>query len=131
MERMTAAQFRALSSPREKKQPKYKNKKVARWGITFDSAFEARRYGKLRLQERAGLIRDLRRQVSIPLLGRDGPLVSAKGRHLRYVADFVYVEASTGAEIVEDTKGFETKDFKLKRAILAAQGVTLHLVKER
>lgn len=50
---------------------------------------------------------------------------SQSGRALSYRADFVYVEA--GATIYEDSKGYETPEFRLKRAILAAQGVELRL----
>lgn len=93
-------------------------------GIRFDSMKEARRWGELRLMEKAGEIRALRRQVRIPLIGKDGPvLFRPSGRAAVYVADFVYEDRRLGwAEVIEDSKGHQTNEFKLKRAILAAQG---------
>ena len=67
----------------------------------------------------------MQREVTIPLVGRDGPLRSPSGRALSYRADFVYAEG--GQTIYEDAKGYETPEFRLKRAILAAQGVRLKL----
>lgn len=34
----------------------------------------------------------------------------------------------TDLEVIEDSKGFATPEFKLKRAILAAQGITVREV---
>ena len=98
-------------------------------GIRFDSTKEARRWGELRLLEKAGEIRNLRRQVRIPLEGRDGPVTfQPSGRKAVYVADFAYEEKRLGwAEVVEDSKGHQTPEFKLKRAILAAQGMEIVL----
>ena len=42
---------------------KYGNKKTVVDGITFDSRKEAKRYQELKLLEKAGEIKDLRRQV--------------------------------------------------------------------
>ena len=93
-------------------------------GIRFDSLKEARRWGELRLMERAGEIRNLRRQVRIALEGRDGPVkFQPSGRSAFYVADFVYEDRRLNwAEVIEDSKGHQTPEFKLKRAVLAAQG---------
>lgn len=97
-------------------------------GIKFDSIKEATRWGELRLLEKGGEISDLRRQVRIPLEGRDGPIrFQPSKRQAVYVADFVYIDKRTGLEVIEDSKGMETKDFKLKRAVLAAMGVEITL----
>ncbi|MEQ3625956.1 MAG: DUF1064 domain-containing protein [Celeribacter sp.] len=98
-------------------------------GIRFDSMREARRWGELRLMEKAGEIRNLRRQVRIPLEGRNGPIAfQPSGRKAVYVADFVYEDSRLEwAEVIEDSKGHQTPDFKLKRAVLAAQGVEIVL----
>ena len=50
------------------KRSKYGNRKTEIDGLTFDSAKEAKRWGELKLLERAGRIRKLRRQVSYDLL---------------------------------------------------------------
>lgn len=98
-------------------------------GIKFDSLKEARRWGELKILESAGEIRNLRRQVRIPLEGRDGPITfKPSNRKAVYVADFTYEDKRLGwAEVIEDSKGHQTTDFKLKRAILAAQGVEITL----
>lgn len=98
---------------------------TSRDGIEHPSGKQARRWETLCMLSRGGAITGLQREVTIPLVGRDGPLRSATGRALSYRADFVYVEK--GETIYEDTKGYETPEFKIKRAILAAQGVRLRL----
>lgn len=85
-------------------------------GETFDSKKELNRYLELSLLQRAGKIQDLKRQVRfelIPAQKEDGKLVE---RSASYVADFVYM--MDGKKIVEDTKGFRTKDYILKRKMM-------------
>lgn len=97
-------------------QNKYKNNVVVRNGEKFDSAKEARRYGELVLLQRAKVISDLQRQVKfelIPAQKVNGKMVE---RACTYVADFVYVE--NGEKVVEDTKGFSTKDYIIKRKLM-------------
>ena len=95
---------------------KYRNKKVEIDGMTFDSKKEARRYQELLLLERAGAIQDLQTQVKYVLI----PSQRIKGRVVErecaYKADFVYIE--NGETVVEDTKGFKTKDYIIKRKLL-------------
>jgi hypothetical protein len=104
---------------------KYGAVKVTIDGETFDSRREAKRWSELLVLQRANVIRNLRRQVKYPLIGRDGPILTPTGRQAFYVADFVYDEIRLGAEVVEDSKGYPTPEYKLKRAILAAQNVTI------
>lgn len=95
---------------------KYGSRKITRNGITFDSAKEYRRYCELSLLEKAGAITELKRQVKyelIPSQRVDGKVVE---RPCTYVADFVYRQ--NGEIIVEDTKGFKTKDYIIKRKLL-------------
>lgn len=129
-ERMTVAEFKrrggGKGTSREARAPKankFAAERVTVNGITFDSKREAKRYGELLLLQRAGHIADLKLQVPITLMGRDGPLTGISGRILTYRADFTYLDVTTGKTIIEDSKGFPTKDYKLKRSILAAQGV--------
>lgn len=99
---------------------KYRNRKTTVDGIAFDSRKEARRYSELSLLQRAGAIRNLRRQVKyelIPAQRIDGKAVE---RACHYIADFVY-EAWDGyawQTVVEDTKGVRTKDYIIKRKLL-------------
>ena len=104
---------------------KYGAKRATVGDEKFSSKREARRWAELLLLLRGGEIRDLRRQVKIPLLGHGGPILTPMGRQAHYVADFVYVDARTGLNTTEDAKGFPTPEYKLKRAILAAQGVNI------
>lgn len=96
---------------------KYRNKKVTRNGITYDSQKEANRHAVLKMLERAGKIKDLKRQVKFDLLPvqRDvkGKVIE---RACGYVADFTYYE--NGVYIVEDTKGYRTPEYKLKRKMM-------------
>lgn len=94
---------------------KYGARKVVVDGIKFDSRGEAKRYGELRLMERAGLIQDLKLQPEYILLDAFTDAQGRRLRAIRYRADFQYVEA--GRNVVEDFKGVETPVFKLKRKL--------------
>ena len=92
-------------------------------GVRFDSRKEAGRWAELQLMEKAGVISGLARQVPIGLEGRDGPILTATGRQMTYRADFTYEE--NGERVVEDAKGYPDKVYLMKKAILAAQGITI------
>lgn len=104
------------------KEPKYKNRKFEVDGHTFDSVKESRRYAELRLLERAGQIADLELQKRFPIRVND-ELVCA------YVADFVYREAHSGQQVVEDVKSPFTRQhpvYRLKNKLMhAVLGVTI------
>lgn len=111
---------------------KYGNRKTVVNGIEFDSRKEAVRYQELRLLERAGKISGLRLQEKFILIPsqreastevyKSGP---KKGRRkpgkllekeCSYIADFCYTE--NGEIVVEDTKGFRTEAYKIKRKLM-------------
>lgn len=96
---------------------KYKNKKVEIDGILFDSKREANRYAELKLMERAGLISDLQLQRKFPLI--PGQYIDGKcvEREVNYKADFYYRDKN-GTQIVEDTKGFKTPEYIIKRKLM-------------
>ena len=96
--------------------PKYHSTKVGLDGMTFDSRKEAERYAELKIMQKAGKINDLKCQVEFELLPsqRDGGKVIE--RAVKYKADFTYKE--DGELIVEDVKGFKTKDYILKRKMM-------------
>ena len=107
---------------------KYRNKKVTVNGITYDSKKEAQRHGVLKLLERAGEIYDLKLQEKFVLIPaqREPDTVGARGgvkkgklieRECAYIADFVYKD-SQGETVVEDTKGFRTTDYIIKRKLM-------------
>ena len=95
---------------------KYHAKKTTIDGIEFDSAKEAKRYAKLRDMEMAGKIQHLRLQVPfelVPCFECDG----VKYRGMRYIADFVYYR--NGKQVVEDTKGAKTREYLIKKKLMA------------
>lgn len=97
---------------------KFHAKKTTVDGIVFDSKREASRYQELKLLERAGVIKDLQRQVRYELI----PAFDVDGKHYRptsYVADFVYTDTKTGEEVVEDCKGYRTDIYRLKAKMFA------------
>lgn len=106
---------------------KYRSIKTEVDGIVFDSRKEAGRYSELKLLERAGKISNLRLQVKYMLIPAQrepdtkGPRGGIRpGRLLEkecsYIADFVYEE--NGTTIVEDTKGFRTDAYIIKRKLM-------------
>ena len=99
------------------KPSKYRNVKVVIDGETFDSKAEAAYWQQLRLREKAGEIRDLRRQVEFPLFTCDWD--DLKVQVSTYVADFVWCEGPR--RIVADKKGKRTAMYLLKRKWLELQ----------
>jgi hypothetical protein len=113
MEHITLQEYKQLQ---QKNNSKYKNKKIELDGIKFDSELELRRYQELKLLERAGTIKDLRRQVRFelqPSYKKNNKII----RGIYYVADFVYYSFSERKTIVEDTKGYKTEVYKLKKKL--------------
>lgn len=96
---------------------KYGNIRVEADGQKFDSKAERGRWMDLRLLETAGEIKDLTRQITYPL--------EVNGVHIcDYKADFVYIEKDE--LVVEDTKGYRTREFMLKaKLMLACHGITI------
>ena len=96
---------------------KYRNCPTVLDGIRFDSKAEAQRYAELLLLLRAGIIKELRRQVKFVLIptqrDEQGKLLE---RERAYIADFVYLR--DGEKIVEDVKGVRTEVYKLKKALM-------------
>lgn len=107
---------------------KYGARKLKVDGIIFDSRREAMRYSQLKILERAGEISDLRLQVPFELIpsqrepdttGPRGGLRRGKviEKAVTYFADFVYKDKQ-GNTVVEDTKGFKTKEYKIKKKLM-------------
>ena len=96
---------------------KYGNKKITVDGMTFDSKREYSRYCELKLLEKAGELKNLQTQVKyilIPAQKHNGKVVEGE---CSYIADFVY-QNKAGELIVEDTKGFKTKEYRIKRKLM-------------
>ena len=95
---------------------KYHNTKTFINGIKFDSKLEAKRYTELKLLEKQGLIKDLTIQPSYELI----PSFKKNNKTYRktqYIADFSYYDVDLDKTIVEDTKGFKTDVYLLKKKL--------------
>ena len=90
---------------------KYKNKRICIKGIWFHSQKEGFRYLELLQLEKQGKITDLKRQVKYELIPKQ-----EGERPCAYIADFTYQEG--GQTVVEDTKGYKTKDYVIKRKLM-------------
>jgi len=115
-------------NPRLKRsRPKYGNKKTVVNGIKFDSKWEAERYLYIKSLERAGRVKDLELQVRFNLIVNDQKICA-------YIADFRYKREDKNGEwheIVEDAKGVETSEFKLKKKLMkACLGIDIFLSKK-
>jgi hypothetical protein len=99
---------------------KYGNKRVQIDGLWFDSMREGRRYQQLRLEERAGHIRDLQMQVPFNITSTN----THNGERVvvaKYLADFTYWRVQSDGDalfIVEDAKGVRTDVFNLKKKLI-------------
>ena len=118
MTSLAPAKARAAREPRSK----FGNRWTEVDGIRFQSKLEAKRWGELNLLERAGTIRNLRRQERFPLTVR-GVRIG------HYVADSFYFEGDQ--QVAEETKGFWTDLAKWKRKHFEAeyQAIELRIVK--
>lgn len=99
---------------------KYNSKKTVVDGQKFDSKKEANRYQELLMLEKAGVIKNLSRQVKFVLIpsqrDANGKVIE---RECSYKADFKYEE--DGKTVVEDVKGFRTKEYIIKRKLMLYQ----------
>ena len=107
---------------------KYRSKKVVLAdGQEFDSRKEYRRWLDLCLLEKAGVISDLQRQVVYRLIPaqREPDIIGPRGgvkpgrtleKAVTYTADFVYTK--DGNTVVEDTKGYRTEAYIIKRKLM-------------
>ena len=94
------------------KRSKFGNKKTGR----YDSKKEAARARELRFLQMDGQIRNLQEQVKFELIPSQRENGKVVERACSYVADFVYER--NGQQVVEDTKGFRTKDYIIKRKLM-------------
>lgn len=112
--RISAAEYQAALGAKPKRRHKYgvsaPEQRTAD-GITFDSSAECKRYGELKLLERGGFIRRLELQPVYAVEVNGKPIC-------KYIADFRYFEG--GERVVEDVKGLQTPEFKLKRKLVEA-----------
>lgn len=108
------------------KRSKYGNKPCELDGEKFDSEKEMRRWQVLTAEENAGAISGLLRQVSFEIAA-SVVIDDRKCPARHYVADFVYQR--DGVTVIEDVKGFLTQMYRLKRHLMALQGLTITEIK--
>lgn len=100
-----------------KKKSKYSNTKTN----GYDSKKESKRADVLKLLNKSGVISELQEQVPFVLAPAQyvknikGKEVCAR-REMKYIADFVYTE--NGLKIIEDCKGFRTKEYLKKKNLM-------------
>lgn len=92
---------------------KYRNKRYN----GYASQREAQLAADLHALERSGVITELREQVRYTLVPSQEGLLRTE-RPVTYVADFVY-KYNDGVLHVVDCKGFRTKDYIIKRKLMA------------
>ena len=96
---------------------KYGNKKIKANGHVFDSKKEYKRYLELMQMFMDGEISAPVLQQTFELIpsqrGPDGKVIE---RPVKYKADFVYMK--DGEMVVEDTKGYKTPDYIIKRKLM-------------
>ena len=97
---------------------KFNAKKIEVDGHVFDSMAESNRYAQLKLLERARAIRALSLQPSFILTVNGHEICEFRG-------DFSYFE--NGRNVVEDSKGVVTREFRLKRKLFLALHPTIEL----
>ena len=93
---------------------KFGNRKVERNGVVYDSKHESQVLADLEVREKAGEIRDLRRQVPFAIVINDIHVCD-------YVADAVYLEGKR--RVVVDAKSAHTRTlpvYRIKKKLMAA-----------
>jgi len=101
---------------------KYHARKTEVNGITFDSKLEADRFEQLLWLEKGGAIRDLKLQPEFQISqGWVNPETGEKIKSRFYKGDFMYCDLERERIIVEDTKGMETAEFRLKWDLVKSQ----------
>ena len=96
---------------------KYHNKKTVIDGHTFDSKKESQRYLYLKSQLKEGCIRNLMLQPKY-ILQDEFESNGKKIKAIAYIADFCYDNLIDGKHVIEDTKGFKTRDYIIKKKLL-------------
>lgn len=108
---------------------KFGNHKVTVDGELFDSKREASRWLELKMLEKAGKISGLQRQKKFELIPAqyEADIIGPRGGHKKgkllekecsYIADFVYWDEEKHEFEVEDTKGFRTPEYVIKRKLM-------------
>lgn len=99
------------------KKNKYYNQKIENHEGKFDSKKEYREWCQLKLLEKSGKITNLERQKEFQLI----PTIRTEKETIRrtsYFADFFYFDNDKNAWVVQDTKGFKTDVYQIKKKLM-------------
>lgn len=102
-----------METVRTRKPSKMKNHKTG----GYDSKREAKRAQELKFMQMDGQISELREQVKFELVPSQKLGGKVVERAVTYTADFVYRD-KTGAVVVEDSKGFKTQQYVIRRKLM-------------
>ena len=102
-------------------------------GVKFDSKAEARRYAELQILLKSGKIKNLVTHPAFEILPAF-EYMGQKVRAMNYSADFMYYDNELGRTIIEDVKGYPTREFKTRWKMIQYQNrndttVELRIVK--
>lgn len=123
-ETATHKQYRQMIKGNNVKQHKYnvakRENRTDADGQVFDSKAEMIEYGNLLLALRAGLIKDLQRQVKFILQEEFISKQHGNVRSINYIADFYYINngyhpKGIGRRCVVDVKGHLTAEYRIKK----------------
>lgn len=98
---------------------KYFAKKVVVGDEKYDSKKEYNRHLELKLLEKSGNIKSLERQIRFEVFPKQekGGWYKRGERAIFYVTDFVYYDNDKQRWVCEDTKGYITEIYKIKRKL--------------
>ena len=96
----------------------HSRKSVCNQGHKHDSIKEKNRCDELTLLEKGGVIKDLKQQPKFVLM-KGFKYQGKKIRDITYSADFSYYDnEKNNMFVIEDTKGFKTAVYRLKKKML-------------
>ncbi len=125
-----------IAAETEKPQRKYRNLPTERLldngnVLKFDSKKEAAYYDELTVLKAAGVVRDIRLQVQYLLQAAyTSAETGERYRAISYLADFTFEKLEDGnwKRHVVDVKGRRTKDYIMKKKLMADMGVYIEEV---
>ena len=133
MTRMTKAEYQALIG-KTKAKSKYNNEKPEYYDkdlkktLKFDSIKEYEYYLFLKDRAKRGEIGKLELQKRFIIQEAITLPNGSRTRAITYKADFCYYDHIDNRYHVIDVKGFKTEVYKLKKKLLAAQGIFIEEV---
>ena len=100
-------------------------------GIVFASKLEMNRYSFLLMMQRTGKIYSLCRQRSFKLCD-DFFIGGKKKRGIKFTIDFEYVRMKDNVHVVEESKGYPSRDYIVRLAWFLSKGLDLqfHEIKD-